>query len=164
MAEHFKLMRSFSDYDRSPSDIFDPELPFDKFPVLPRDIDYLFLTHAHIDHIGRVPDLIDAGFREGIIGIIAGAIAILEKVFGIFGGRKRKHKKIFKDEFGKWWIAVLRNEAKNQDSMKAPINRIKNDTLKNFLLEQDKIGDQKMSQHAAEVLRQTEQAHLTFSR
>jgi len=41
----------------------DSELAFDRFPVSPRDIDYLFLTHAHIDHIGRVPDLIDAGFR-----------------------------------------------------------------------------------------------------
>ncbi|MEA3420936.1 MAG: hypothetical protein U9Q97_04565 [Acidobacteriota bacterium] len=36
-----------------------------------------------------------------IIGIIAGVIAIFE-AFGILGGRKRKHKKIFKDEFGKW--------------------------------------------------------------
>ncbi|MCD4670820.1 MAG: MBL fold metallo-hydrolase [Actinomycetia bacterium] len=30
-------------------------------------MDYLFLTHAHIDHIERVPDLIDAGFQGEII-------------------------------------------------------------------------------------------------
>ena len=45
----------------------DPELAFDQFPVQPGEIDYLFLTHAHIDHMGRTPDLIDAGFRGEII-------------------------------------------------------------------------------------------------
>ncbi|MCP4021071.1 MAG: MBL fold metallo-hydrolase [Desulfobacteraceae bacterium] len=45
----------------------DPELPFEKFPVAPEKIDYLFLTHAHIDHTGRVPDLIGAGFNGEII-------------------------------------------------------------------------------------------------
>lgn len=37
-----------------------------------------------------------------IIGIVAGAIAILEKVFGIFGGKKMLYREIFKNEFGKW--------------------------------------------------------------
>jgi len=45
----------------------DLELPFAQFPVPPADIRYLFLTHAHIDHIGRIPDLIDAGFKGEII-------------------------------------------------------------------------------------------------
>jgi Mn-containing catalase len=62
------------------------------------------------------------------------------------------------------FINNLTDEAKNRDSMRTSINRIKNDTLKNFLLKQEKSGDQKMAQHAAQVLRQTEQAYLTFSR
>ena len=41
-----------------------------------------------------------------IIGIIAGAIAILEKAFGIFGGKKRRHRKIFKDEFGRCVVSL----------------------------------------------------------
>ncbi len=68
----------------------DPEIPFDKFPVSPGDIDYLFLTHAYIDHIGRVSDLIDTGFRREIIGIIAGAIVILEKIFWNFWRQEKK--------------------------------------------------------------------------
>jgi metallo-beta-lactamase family protein len=45
----------------------DPQADFDQFPMPPAAIDFLFLTHAHIDHIGRVPDLIDAGFSGEII-------------------------------------------------------------------------------------------------
>ncbi len=45
----------------------DPFLPIEKWPVAPGEIDYLFLTHAHIDHIGRLPELIQNGFDGEII-------------------------------------------------------------------------------------------------
>ena len=31
-----------------------------------REIDMLFVTHAHVDHIGRIPKLIEEGFRGKI--------------------------------------------------------------------------------------------------
>jgi len=45
----------------------DAVLPMESWPVSPDSIDYLFLTHAHIDHIGRVPELIEKGFSGEII-------------------------------------------------------------------------------------------------
>ena len=36
---------------------------FEPFPYKPDEIDAVFVTHAHIDHIGRLPQLYAAGFR-----------------------------------------------------------------------------------------------------
>ncbi|MEA3466732.1 MAG: MBL fold metallo-hydrolase [Thermodesulfobacteriota bacterium] len=41
--------------------------PMTEWEIHPREIDYLFLTHAHIDHIGRLPELIATGFSGEII-------------------------------------------------------------------------------------------------
>ncbi len=45
----------------------DPVVPMERWPVKPSELDYLFFTHAHIDHIGRLPDLIQNGFKGEII-------------------------------------------------------------------------------------------------
>ncbi|MCR4322465.1 MAG: MBL fold metallo-hydrolase, partial [Candidatus Azambacteria bacterium] len=45
---------------------FGEDINRDPFPYDPASIDVLFVTHAHIDHIGRIPKLVRDGFR-GVI-------------------------------------------------------------------------------------------------
>ena len=40
---------------------------FEGFPFNPAEIDYLLLSHAHIDHCGRIPLLVKYGFKGEII-------------------------------------------------------------------------------------------------
>jgi len=40
---------------------------WDPFPVPPREIDYVLLTHAHLDHCGAIPRLVKEGFRGPVL-------------------------------------------------------------------------------------------------
>jgi metallo-beta-lactamase family protein len=40
---------------------------FEPFKYNPADVDFLLITHAHMDHIGRVPKLVRDGFKGKII-------------------------------------------------------------------------------------------------
>lgn len=42
------------------------DVNWDPFPYDPKSIDILFVSHAHVDHLGRIPKLIKEGFRGKI--------------------------------------------------------------------------------------------------
>lgn len=44
------------------------ELNWEPLPVLPASIDYVLLTHGHLDHCGWLPRLVNQGFKGKIIG------------------------------------------------------------------------------------------------
>ena len=50
-------------YQGAAEDEFDNQAPFD-FDV--NEIDFMLLTHAHIDHSGRIPKLYNEGFRKPV--------------------------------------------------------------------------------------------------
>jgi len=42
------------------------EKNYQPFPYQPKEIDFVLITHAHLDHIGRLPKLIEDGFQGKI--------------------------------------------------------------------------------------------------
>lgn len=50
---------------------FADEKNYDDFLFNPQHVDSLILTHAHLDHCGRIPKLIGAGFKGNIYSTVA---------------------------------------------------------------------------------------------
>jgi metallo-beta-lactamase family protein len=46
------------------------DINWNPFPYDPSTIDILFITHAHIDHIGRIPKIVNDGFKGKIVSTI----------------------------------------------------------------------------------------------
>ncbi len=46
------------------------DINWEPFPYDPKEIDILFISHAHVDHIGRIPKLIAEGFQGKIYSTI----------------------------------------------------------------------------------------------
>ena len=71
------------------SDVFNHE----PFPYDPKTIDFLLVTHAHMDHIGRIPKLVKDGFVGRIISTPPTkdlAVVLLDDALSIQDAKARK--------------------------------------------------------------------------
>jgi metallo-beta-lactamase family protein len=72
------------------------------FPYNPKEIDILFITHAHVDHIGKIPKLIHEGFNGKIYSTKptrALTLPMLEDTAGILSkNRQFNLDKIYSEE------------------------------------------------------------------
>lgn len=67
------------------------DINWDPFPYNPKEIDMLFVTHAHVDHLGRIPKLIKEGFRGKIYSTLPTkllALPMLEDTANILSKNK----------------------------------------------------------------------------
>jgi len=95
----------------------DEDKNFESFKYNPADVDFLLVTHAHMDHIGKIPKLVRDGFKGKIISteqtlelahpMLQDALKVLkakhpekslfeerdiEKTFSLWEGKKYKEK------------------------------------------------------------------------
>lgn len=72
---------------------------FNNFEYDPSLIDFLLITHAHMDHIGKVPKLVKDGFKGKIISTVATKELALPMLLDASKVIKSKHKmSLFEEE------------------------------------------------------------------
>lgn len=78
---------------------FVEDINYEPFPYDPSSIDYLFVTHSHIDHVGRVPKLVREGFHGNIVAtepsIDLARLSLRDSVRIIAEEARRRGKKPF---------------------------------------------------------------------
>ena len=57
---------------------YSEDLNYEKFPYDPAEVDFVFITHSHTDHAGRLPKLYKEGFRGKVIATNA-ALDLIRK-------------------------------------------------------------------------------------
>src|SRR6185369_365424 len=69
---------------------------FEPFPYDPKEIAAVFISHAHLDHIGRLPSLVKAGFAGKIYSTSAtkdfAELMLLDSEHILFKEAEREHK------------------------------------------------------------------------
>ena len=46
---------------------YSEDLNYEKFPYDPTEVGFVFVTHSHTDHVGRLPKLYKEGFRGKVV-------------------------------------------------------------------------------------------------
>lgn len=91
-------------------DRFAQEANADPFVYKPADLDFLLVTHAHADHIGRIPKLVKEGF--------AGTIYSTEPTRDLAAIMLEDALKVMRYEFERYGTKVLYEEADIEEALK----------------------------------------------
>ena len=87
------------------------DLNNEAFPFDPASIDYVFLTHAHYDHCGRLPKLVKHGFKGRIISTQPtrdlAKIVLLDSA------------KIQQEDFEGWEVRAKKNNSVDEEGIEA---------------------------------------------
>ena len=82
---------------------------YEEFPFNPAEVDYMILSHAHIDHCGRIPLLVKRGFKGNIYCTDATAdlVEVMLKDSGDIHEQEAEWKNIKNERAGKPLVEPL---------------------------------------------------------